>query len=250
MNKTIYQFWQGVIPPEVQREIDDLKAKAEKAGFKYEMYDLDRLLDDLKNDTLHWDHVNRASNLKESLLRMWKYLPISMAGSATSDFFRFWCLQNGGLYCDTDVICTTDEFPDFSEFKNGVWTTSEQTAIHNLNTCITWCDGDKGKEYSRILTYLAATRLNQTWLGSFNDCKLNAEYLKHNKWSLIGYIGPGFVRNQLLALYEEGIEVKRFDYKFSSSHDSKSILWHAGDGTWVNGGKGNDNAQRKTGKAI
>lgn len=241
MNKTIYQFYEGEIKAETREAIDNLKAKAEKAGWKHELYDLDRLLDEITDNKLHWDEKNRALNLKESLLRMWKYLPKPMAGSATSDFFRYFILQDGGMYCDDDVFVTVDEFPDLSNFENGVWTCSEQTAIHNLNTCVTLCDGDKGKTYARVMTYLAANRLNQTWLGSFNDCKLNAEYLKYNKWSLIGYLGPGFVRSQLVMLYNQDIDVKRFDYKLCSSHDPKSIIWHGGRGTWVEGGKGNAN---------
>lgn len=177
MRKFIYQFFEGTPSVQAQNEMNELKAKAEAAGWKYELYDLERLLGEIKDN-----------NLKEALVRMKRYLPIAKFGSACSDFFRFYILQNGGLYCDDDVICTTDEFPDFSQFENGTWTCSEQTKITNLNTCITWCDGPNGKMYSNIMTKLATDRLKAAWLDSFEQCKANAKYLIDNKWSLISFL--------------------------------------------------------------
>lgn len=243
-NKIVYQFWDGAIPSHVQEEINDLKVKAEAAGYKHELYDLERLLNEINDKNLYWDNKFKAADLKESLRRMKKYLPISMFASACSDFFRYWCLQNGGVYMDTDVIITTDTFPDLPE-EEGVYTCSEQTHTHKLNTCVTVANGDEGLTYARFMTYIAADRLNKTWLDSFEQCKANAQWLIDNKWSLINYLGPGLVRYYLNYLRGIGIKVERMPYELCSSHDPKSAIWHAGDGTWVNGGKGNTMAQRK-----
>lgn len=63
-------------------------------------------------------------SLKESLRRAKRYLPKSMFGSMLSDFFRYWVLQNEGVYMDTDVIITTDTFPALPDAE-GVFTCSE-----------------------------------------------------------------------------------------------------------------------------
>lgn len=244
MKQVIYQFWDGDIPTHVQDEINDLKAKAEAAGFKHEMYDLNRLLDELNNSNLHWDNKHRVEDVRESLRRMKKYLPISLFASACSDFFRYWCLQEGGVYMDTDVLITTETFPELPG-GDGVFTCSEQTHTHKLNTCVTVCNGQQGMTYAQLLTFFAADRLMKTWLDSFEQCKANAQWLIENKWSLINYIGPGFVRHYLPFLTGIGVKVERMPYELCSSHNWKSAIWHAGDGTWVNGGKGNAQAQRK-----
>lgn len=76
----IYQFYEskdGSHPS----SIDDLKHKAEQAGWQHELYDLKRLLDELTDN-----------DLREAIKRMWRFLPFTMAASATSDFFRYWAL--------------------------------------------------------------------------------------------------------------------------------------------------------------
>lgn len=230
----LYQFFQGQMKPATAAAINDLKTKAERAGYQHELYNLNRLLAEIKDE-----------NTVEAIRRMWKYLPFTMAASATSDYFRYWCLKNGGIYMDTDVDVTTDDFPDLSSFKNGVWTCSEQTHRNLLNTCVTLADGPKGILYSVIMTKIADERLKQTWLGSFEQCKVNAQYLIANKWSLIDFLGPKMVRDYLTFLYSYGVCVERFAYELCSSHDPSSIIIHWGDGTWVAGGQGNKNAQRK-----
>lgn len=111
--KTIYQFWEGIIPAQVKDDMEDLRQKAVAAGYDVQVYDLQRIIDELED-----------KNLIEALRRMKKYLPISMFASACSDFFRYWVLQNGGSYMDTDVICTTDEFPPLPT-DDGVYFCSE-----------------------------------------------------------------------------------------------------------------------------
>lgn len=219
----LYQFYEGKMSDETREAINDLKSKAERAGWQHELYDLQRFLTELEDN-----------DLRECLRRMWRYLPPAMAGSATSDFFRFWSLQLGGLYCDDDVYCTTSDFPSLP--TEGVWTTSEQTRTQNLNTAITLCNGVQGMLYSRLLTYWAAERLKQTWLGSFDDCKNVAAQLTAAPYSLIGYLGPGWVRATLPHLAAQGVTVQRFPFSLSSSHDPTSILWHGGRGAWCFGG--------------
>lgn len=238
--KTIFQFYQGSMSDETKAAINDLKTKAAEKGWKHELYDLDRLLNEISDDNLHWDDKHRALDLKESIKRMWKYLPLSMAASATSDLFRYWVLQNGGMYCDDDVFVTTDEFPDLPE-EDGVFTCSEQTAIHNLNTCVTIANGIAGATYSRTMTYISACRLKAAWLDSFEQCKANAKFLKEHPFSLISFIGPALVRAQLKSFAVNGIIIQRMPYELCSSHDPKSKLWHGGKGTWCFGGVGNKN---------
>lgn len=233
MKTTIYQFWEGAIPDNVQAEINDLKIKAESAGYKHEIYNLQRIIDELDD-----------KNLIEALVRMKKYLPISMFASACSDFFRYWVLQNGGIYMDTDVIITTNEFPEIPDGE-GVYFCSEQTRRDNLNTCVSIVNGEQGKMYARIMTAIAIETLKKTWLDSFEQCKANAKFLIEHKWSLINYLGPALVRHYLPHLLTQGIKIERMPYELCSSHDHNSKIWHAGDGLWVNGGKGNDTAQRK-----
>lgn len=220
----------------MQGEIDDLRDKATAAGYEYHLYDLSMLLAEIQDE-----------NLKESLRRAKRYLPKSMFGSMLSDFFRYWCLQDGGVYMDTDVLITTDTFPALPD-ADGVFTCSEQTARNNLNTCVTVCNGDKGRIYARFFTELATDRLKKTWLDSFEQCRANAAWLIEHRWSLISYIGPAFVRHYLPHLFgATGVTVQRMPYELCSSHDPRSAIFHFGDGSWCNGGKGNDKAQRKTG---
>lgn len=227
MKKTIYQFWQGNIPTNVQHDLDELRQKAEAAGYTVELYDLQRIIDELDN-----------KNLVEALRRMWKYLPLSMAASATSDFFRYWILQDEGIYMDTDVVITTDEFPALPT-TDGVYFCSEQTRTTNLNTCVSVVNGEQGKLYAKIMTGIATERLKQTWLDSYEQCKANAQYLIQHKWSLIGYLGPALVRGCVPQLLMQGIHMERMPYELCSSHDPHSAIWHGGVGSWVNGGVGN-----------
>lgn len=243
MRRVIFQFFQGSMSDETKAAINDLKTKAAEKGWKHELYDLDRLLNEISDDNLHWDDKHRASDIKESIKRMWKYLPLSMAASATSDFFRYWALQNGGMYCDDDVYCTVDEFPDLPE-EDGVFTCSEQTHRHLLNTCVTIANGISGKFYSRTMTYLSACRLNSAWLDTFEQCKANAKFLKEHPFSLISFIGPALVRAQLKNFAVNGVSICRMPYELCSSHDYTSKLFHLGSGTWCFGGKGNPNAQK------
>lgn len=233
--KTIYQFWQGNIPASVQHDLDELRQKAEAAGYEVVIYDLQRIMDELDD-----------KNLVEALRRMWKYLPLSMAASATSDFFRYWVLQEGGVYMDTDVVITTEEFPAVPT-EEGVFFCSEQTHRDKLNSCVSIVNGEKGKLYAKIMTALAIQRLKETWLDSFEQCRANAKWLMEHRWSLISYLGPAFIRHFLPHLMMQGIKLERMPYELCSSHDPKSKIFHFGDGSWCNGGKGNENAQRKTG---
>ena len=236
--KKLFQFWEGNIPTDIKADMAKLADKAEEAGWTYEFYDFKRLLNELEDE-----------DVKESLRRMKKYLPVSMFGSAASDYFRYWCLRNGGLYCDTDVILTTDVFPELP--NEGVWFTSEQTRRENLNTAVTLANGQEGMLYSRAMQELAEERLKYTWLGSYEQCKVNAEYLKANKWSLISFLGPAFVRNRLPMLINAGVHFLKFPYEISSSHDPSSLLFHGGLGSWIANGTGNkENLYEKLKKSI
>lgn len=228
----LFQFYEGQMKPNTAAAINDLKTKAERAGYKHELYDLRRLLNEITDD-----------NLKEAVKRMWKYLPHTMAASATSDFFRYYILQNGGIYCDDDVYCTVGEFPDLPE-EDGVFTCSEQTHRHLLNTCVTVANGIAGAAYSRTMAYISACRLKAAWLGSFEQCKATADFLKEHPFSLISFIGPALVRSQLKSFALNGIFVRRMPYELCSSHDYTSKLFHLGSGTWCFGGNGNPNAQK------
>lgn len=232
MQKKLFQFFQGQMKPATAAAINDLKTKAERAGYQHELYNLNSLLAEIKDE-----------NTVEAIRRMWKYLPFTMAASATSDYFRYWCLKNGGIYCDDDVYCTVDEFPKLPE-NNGVFTCSEQTHRHLLNTCVTIANGPQGALYSRIMEHIGSEILKHTWLCSYDDCKKNAEILKSKPWSLIGYLGPGLVRNYMPLLIQNGVIVERMPYELCSSHDYTSKLFHLGSGTWCFGGKGNPNAQK------
>lgn len=147
------------------------------------------------------------------------------------------------MYCDDDVYCTTDSFPSLPT-DDGVWTGSEQSKITNLNTCTTLVNGVKGMLYARLMTSLAADKLKRCWLGSYEDCKSAARIIIDNKWSLIGFLGPAWVRYYVPMLIQQGIPVYRLPYELASSHDRTSALWHRGSGTWCYGGNGNPNAQR------
>lgn len=228
MKKTIYQFWEGdSIPANVQHDLDELRQKAEAAGYTVELYNLQRIIDECG------DH-----NLAEALKRMKRYLPISMFASACSDFLRYWVLQDEGIYMDTDVIITTDEFPEVPT-EEGVFFCSEQTHRDKLNSCVSIVNGEQGKLYAKIMTALANQRLKETWLDSFEQCKANAKWLMEHKWSLISYLGPAYIRHYLPQPIMQGIKIERMPYELCSSHDPHSAIWHGGTGSWVEGGKGN-----------
>lgn len=227
----IFQFYEGKMSEQTSYAINDLKTKAERGGHTHELYDLKRLLNEITDD-----------NLKEAIKRMWKYLPHTMAASATSDFFRYYILQNGGIYCDDDVYCTTDIFPELPT-QDGVFTCSEQTNRHLLNTCVTVANGQKGMFYGRIMTQIASDRLKQCWLDSYEQCKANAKYLIDHTWSLINFIGPALVRHFLTFFIKNGVIIEKMPFELCSSHDPSSKLFHLGSGTWCYGGSGNPNAQ-------
>lgn len=235
MKKVLYQYWEGDMPEHVKKEVDDLKNRAVLNGWQYELYDFNRLIGEITD-----------SNVVEALKRMKKYLPVAMAASATSDFFRYWCLQFGGLYCDTDVLVRmpAGEFPKLPE-EEGIYFTSEQTKTSNINTCISLAVGIQGIMFARAMTKLACDKLCACWLNSYEDCKKVAKTLIDSKFSLIGFLGPAFCRTYVPFLMRQGIKVFKLPFELSSSHDPNSLLFHYGDGTWVNGGKGNDSAQRK-----
>lgn len=83
--------------PQTEAAINDLKNKAERAGWKHELYDLQRLLAEIEDEPT-----------REAIKRMWRFLPLSMAASATSDFFRYFVATKGErvIYADDDVFCT------------------------------------------------------------------------------------------------------------------------------------------------
>lgn len=231
----IHQIWIGDnIPEHVKADTGDIKARCEAHGHEYIMWNEAALLATV-DDT----------ELREAMARARERLPISTYSSMLTDYFRCGLLDADSVYLDTDVVIRMPEgeWPKM-HLDPGLYTCSEQTRVTNMNTCCLFAIGEDGAKGAAI----AATEAGKVLKKMFSErhAATTANAIREKSFGLINFIGPGFFREHVVPkLRAEGIGVHRLDYRLCSSHDSRSLFFHLGEGSWCCNGNGNPRYNRE-----